>query len=337
MVTSRRAVAPRTRLVAILPPARAEALPAATGTIVEGASALAGAVGPVIPDADLDGPLRSAPGGASALAAVAPSAAAEPIRLAALPGTDLGGTRLGPAVAVLPPLRPSLPEEVPATAEDAATAAPSLAVLPPPRPALPAAAAPQPQVAALPDVPATAPAQAPSSGGGLLSSLFGSFAPSVPTVEASEPPISSGRSALDARIRHHAKLNGVPEALVHRIVIRESKYNPRAVGQGGAMGLMQIKTATARGLGYTGGPAGLLDAETNLTYAVKYLAGAYRTAGGNFDRAVSFYARGYYYAAKKKGTLETAKRDEADDAPAAAQPPGVIWNTAAITSGSSAQ
>ena len=30
-----------------------------------------------------------------------------------------------------------------------------------------------------------------------------------------------------------------------------------------------------------------------MTYAVKYLAGAYRAAGGNADRAVSLYASGY--------------------------------------------
>ncbi|HEX5779616.1 MAG TPA: lytic transglycosylase domain-containing protein, partial [Xanthobacteraceae bacterium] len=45
----------------------------------------------------------------------------------------------------------------------------------------------------------------------------------------------------------------------------------------------------------------LLDAETNMTYAMKYLAGAYRAAGGNPDRAVALYARGYYYEAKKMG------------------------------------
>jgi hypothetical protein len=38
-----------------------------------------------------------------------------------------------------------------------------------------------------------------------------------------------------------------------------------------------------------------------MNYAVKYLAGAYRVAGGNADRAVHYYAAGYYYAAKRKG------------------------------------
>jgi soluble lytic murein transglycosylase-like protein len=64
---------------------------------------------------------------------------------------------------------------------------------------------------------------------------------------------------------------------------------------------MQIKLPTARSMGYTGTAAGLLDADTNMTYAVKYLAGAYRVAGGNASRAVHYYASGYYYAAKAKG------------------------------------
>jgi soluble lytic murein transglycosylase-like protein len=69
---------------------------------------------------------------------------------------------------------------------------------------------------------------------------------------------------------------------------------------------MQISHATARGMGYRGEAAGLLDAETNLRYAVRYLAGAYVTAGGNEDRAVQFYARGYYYDAKRLGLLDAS-------------------------------
>ena len=99
--------------------------------------------------------------------------------------------------------------------------------------------------------------------------------------------------ALDAMIARHAAANGLPVSLVHRVVIRESRYNPGA-RNGPNLGLMQIQHRTARGVGYTGSPAGLLNAETNLTYAVRYLAGAYRAAGGNSGRAVSLYASGYH-------------------------------------------
>ena len=114
-----------------------------------------------------------------------------------------------------------------------------------------------------------------------------------------QPEWSAPRSArryngaLDAMIARHAAANGLPAALVHRVVIRESRYNPGA-RNGSNLGLMQIKYATARGIGYTGAPAGLLNAETNLTYAVRYLAGAYRAAGGNAGRAVAYYASGYH-------------------------------------------
>jgi soluble lytic murein transglycosylase-like protein len=92
----------------------------------------------------------------------------------------------------------------------------------------------------------------------------------------------------------------VPEALVHRVIVRESRYQPHLIGRGGTIGLMQIKLATARSLGYTGTAEGLRDPNTNLTYAVKYLAGAFRAANGDHNRAVAYYASGYYYAAKRQ-------------------------------------
>jgi soluble lytic murein transglycosylase-like protein len=140
-------------------------------------------------------------------------------------------------------------------------------------------------------------------------------------------PQASGREALDALVAQHAAANGIPASLVHRVIVRESRYNPRAIGSGGAMGLMQIKHATARGVGYSGPAAGLLDADTNLTYAVRYLAGAYRVANGNADRAVAYYASGYYYAAKRQRLTGTTGR-------AASQPAAVP--TAAPSSNSAA-
>ena len=108
------------------------------------------------------------------------------------------------------------------------------------------------------------------------------------------------RSQYEEMVARHAQANGVPVELVHRVIVRESRYRPGLVGRGGAVGMMQIKLATARGLGYTGSAEGLRDPETNLTYAVKYLAGAYRAAGGDQNRAVAYYAGGYYYVAKRQ-------------------------------------
>jgi soluble lytic murein transglycosylase-like protein len=108
------------------------------------------------------------------------------------------------------------------------------------------------------------------------------------------------RSQYEDMVNRHAQANGLPPELVHRVIVRESRYRPDLLGSGGAIGMMQIKLATARGLGYTGSAEGLRDPETNLTYAVKYLAGAYRAAHGDHDRTVRYYAGGYYFVAKRQ-------------------------------------
>jgi soluble lytic murein transglycosylase-like protein len=113
---------------------------------------------------------------------------------------------------------------------------------------------------------------------------------------------------LDALIARHAAANNLPEDLVRRVIKRESGGNARAVSAGN-YGLMQIKLPTARSMGYTGTASGLLDADTNMTYAVKYLAGAYRVANGNSSRAVHYYAAGYYYAAKSRGMAMPSSAD----------------------------
>lgn len=113
---------------------------------------------------------------------------------------------------------------------------------------------------------------------------------------------------LDFLIVKYAGHYQVPVELVRRVVNRESTFNP-AARNGPYWGLMQIRHDTARTMGYRGTPEGLLDAETNLRYAVKYLRGAFLTADGDHDRAVRLYARGYYYDAKRKGLLrETGLR-----------------------------
>jgi len=108
---------------------------------------------------------------------------------------------------------------------------------------------------------------------------------------------------MRALIVKYAKVHEIPETLLHRVIQRESGYNAGA-RNGPYYGLMQILPQTARGMGSTGSPGGLLDAETNLQYAGRYLKGAWLVAGGDEAAAVSWYARGYYYEAKRLGLLE---------------------------------
>lgn len=116
------------------------------------------------------------------------------------------------------------------------------------------------------------------------------------------PSAPAGARAMDGLIAKYAAQYEVPESLIRRIIVRESGYNPRA-RNGPYWGLMQIRYDTARSMGYSGPASGLLDADTNLRFGVKYLSGAYKVGDGNPDRAVRNYASGYYYTAKAKGLL----------------------------------
>lgn len=110
-------------------------------------------------------------------------------------------------------------------------------------------------------------------------------------------------------INQYADLYEIPRELVHRLAIRESTHRPWA-RNGPYYGLLQILPATARSMGFDGAPEDLLDAETNLKYALKYLRGAWLLSDGDMDAAVMWYAKGYYYEAKRRGMLvETGLRD----------------------------
>lgn len=124
-----------------------------------------------------------------------------------------------------------------------------------------------------------------------------------------DPPLHPGETGkLRLLINHYADLYRVPRALFHRVIQRESGYRPDA-RHGPYYGLMQILPQTAAQMGYVGPPSGLLDADTNLRYAGKYLRGAWLCSDGDIDAAVGWYARGYYYEAKRRGILvETGLR-----------------------------
>jgi soluble lytic murein transglycosylase-like protein len=138
----------------------------------------------------------------------------------------------------------------------------------------------------------------------------GNFAPDsdTPTPEirvaafAPLPPLSTG-APVDVLIAKYARHYDLPEEFVRRVARRESNFNPRAYNRG-HWGLMQIKHATARGMGYRGPAEGLFDAETNLIYAVKYLRGAYLVAGGDQGKADRLYQSGYFSHAMGAGLLD---------------------------------
>jgi hypothetical protein len=142
-------------------------------------------------------------------------------------------------------------------------------------------------------------------------------------LQVSHPASAQQRARYEKLVETHAKANLVPAALVHRVIVRESKYRPDLVGRGGTIGLMQIKLATARSVGYQGDAEGLRDPDTNLAFGVKYLAGAYRAANGDHDRAVHYYAAGYYGVARQQ-RLERDRLKHAGPVLASAPPKDAV-------------
>jgi soluble lytic murein transglycosylase-like protein len=105
-------------------------------------------------------------------------------------------------------------------------------------------------------------------------------------------PDAMRAGTLKPLITRYASDNGLPYELADAIVRLESRYNAGA-RNGPNMGLTQINFRTAQSLGYQGPAAGLLDAETNLRYGLKYLAKAYKLAGGDICGTILRYQFGH--------------------------------------------
>ncbi|MGX5827583.1 lytic transglycosylase domain-containing protein [Mesorhizobium sp. 43Arga] len=102
---------------------------------------------------------------------------------------------------------------------------------------------------------------------------------------------SSGQySAIVAR---YAASYGVPVSLANAVITIESNYRPNMVGSAGEIGLMQIKPATARMMGYNGSAKGLFDPDTNIKYGMKYLALAQNLGGGTTCGTILKYNAGH--------------------------------------------
>ena len=98
--------------------------------------------------------------------------------------------------------------------------------------------------------------------------------------------------SLKPLIERFAAENDLPAELADAVVRLESRYNPGA-RNGLNLGLTQIHVQAAKSLGYRGSAAGLLDAETNLRYGLRYLAQAYRLAHGDTCGTILRYQAGH--------------------------------------------
>lgn len=89
--------------------------------------------------------------------------------------------------------------------------------------------------------------------------------------------------ARDAAERHQ-----VDPALVHAIITAESDWNPSAISNKGAQGLMQLMPSTANELGVRDA----FDPRQNIEGGVKHLRGLLERYDGDLDRTLAAYNAG---------------------------------------------
>jgi soluble lytic murein transglycosylase-like protein len=113
------------------------------------------------------------------------------------------------------------------------------------------------------------------------------------TVSFATSSTAPGTASLGAIVDRHADRHGLPRDFARAVVRVESTWNPQLTGAAGEIGLMQIKFETAQYLGYAGSRTALYDPETNITWGMKYLAGAWKLADGDKCGTVLRYQAGH--------------------------------------------
>lgn len=99
--------------------------------------------------------------------------------------------------------------------------------------------------------------------------------------------VSRAGARVVSLIESMAPAHGVPTWFALRIAKVESGYNPGLRGRAGEYGVFQLKCATARGIGFTGNCAALLDPAVNVRYGLRHLALAMKSSRGNLRLAAS--------------------------------------------------
>ena len=98
----------------------------------------------------------------------------------------------------------------------------------------------------------------------------------------------TGKDRFASLVEEAARTYQVDAALLHAVISAESGYNPAAVSNKGAIGLMQLMPATARRYGVENS----FDPEQNIRGGTKYLSYLLQLFNNNLELAVAAYNAG---------------------------------------------
>jgi len=120
----------------------------------------------------------------------------------------------------------------------------------------------------------------------------------VRIAEAAVPPISTDApppapptpppAGIDQAVQRIAAQNSLPPQLIHSVIKVESNYNPHAISNKGALGLMQLIPSTARRFGVSD----VFNPVQNIEGGAKYLRYLLDLYGENYPLALAAYNAG---------------------------------------------
>jgi len=117
------------------------------------------------------------------------------------------------------------------------------------------------------------------------------FFAAVPSVRA-QPDASQAERC----VRRYAAHYGVPPELIAALIDVESRWNPRAISDKGAMGLMQLMPATARRYG----AVHPFDVEENIAAGTRYVTALMWEFHGDMRLVSAAYYAGDRWIAEKQ-------------------------------------
>ena len=141
-------------------------------------------------------------------------------------------------------------------------------------------------------------------------------APCLPACSAPDGPDNAPDFALSASggytaVKYEARIQKVPEKLALSIARIESNGACGAQSSANAIGVMQIKHATAKMIGYSGTAAGLKNCKTSAKWGVKYLAMCLDLADDDVKKAALCYNQGHGTLTNKRKYGNRVERPEA--------------------------